>query len=121
MTSYRESVATTSSRRNGRTFLMYTSTIGANLPIVDTLGNILRTGDRLTGIEAGLSGSMGFVTNQIMQGKPLSEAVRAALLKGFCERDPRDDITGRDTAAKICVMARALGVKLDQSAVEVRS
>ncbi|GLD99151.1 hypothetical protein PINS_up007869 [Pythium insidiosum] len=116
-TQSRESVAT--SARGGRTFLMYTSTIGASLPVVDTLGNILRTGDRVLAIETSLSGSMGFVTNEVMNGKKLSAAVREALRLGYCERDPRDDFTGRDMAAKIVVLARALGVQLDRDAIEV--
>lgn len=117
-TASRESVAT-SAKRSGRTFFMYTSTIGASLPVIDTLGNILRTGDRVLRIETSLSGAMGFVANEVMQGKKLSHAVRAALARGFCERDPREDFTGRDTAAKIVVLARALGVKLDVDTIEV--
>ncbi|TMW62551.1 hypothetical protein Poli38472_005169 [Pythium oligandrum] len=116
-TQSRESVAT--SGRKGRSFFMYTSTIGASLPVIDTLGNILRTGDRVQTISAALSGSMGFVTNEVMQGKSLSEAVRTAILKGYCERDPREDFTGRDMAAKIIVMARALGARLDLNAIEI--
>lgn len=117
-TSSRESVAT-NSKRSGRTFLMYTSTIGASVPVIDTLGNILRTGDRVLRIETSLSGSMGFVANEVMQGKKLSHAVRDAMLRGFCEQDPREDFTGRDMAAKIVVLARALGVKLDENTIEV--
>lgn len=63
---------------------------------------------------------MGFVTNEVMHGKKLSEAVREALVKGFCEQDPREDFTGRDMAAKIVVLARALGVTLDENTIEVR-
>ncbi|KAF1331104.1 Bifunctional aspartokinase/homoserine dehydrogenase, partial [Globisporangium splendens] len=118
-TASRESVATGWKRSSGRTFFMYTSTIGASLPVVDTLGNILRTGDRVLRIETSLSGSMGFVTNEVMNGKKLSEAVKEVLRKGFCEKDPREDFTGRDMASKIVVLARALGVKLDVNTIEV--
>ncbi|TYZ58498.1 hypothetical protein PybrP1_004203 [[Pythium] brassicae (nom. inval.)] len=118
-TSSRESVATSAKRRGGRTFLMYSSTIGASVPVVDTLGHILRTGDRVLRIEASLSGSMGFVANEVMHGATLSQAVRGAMARGLCEQDPREDLTGRDTAAKIVVLARALGVTLDESAIEV--
>ncbi|RLN68938.1 hypothetical protein BBJ28_00025909, partial [Nothophytophthora sp. Chile5] len=117
-TSSRESVAT-SRAKSGRTFLMYTSTIGASLPVIDTLGNILRTGDRVLRIETSLSGSMNFVLNAVMQGKKLSEAVREVLRKGYCEQDPREDFTGSDMAAKIVVLARALGVRLDPSAIQI--
>ncbi|KAG3100741.1 hypothetical protein PI124_g16194 [Phytophthora idaei] len=117
-TSSRESVAT-SRAKTGRTFFMYTSTIGASLPVIDTLGNILRTGDRVLGIETSLSGSMNFVANEVMKGKKLSEAVGEVLRKGYCERDPREDFTGTDMVAKIVVLARALGVHINPSAVEL--
>ncbi|KAH7484647.1 hypothetical protein KRP22_005811 [Phytophthora ramorum] len=117
-TSSRESVATTRAK-TGRTFFMYTSTIGASLPVVDTLGNILRTGDRVLGIETSLSGSMNCVANEVMKGKKLSEAVGEVIRKGYCERDPREDFTGTDMVAKIVVLARALGVHLNPSAVQL--
>ncbi|KAF4324409.1 hypothetical protein BBO99_00001633 [Phytophthora kernoviae] len=117
-TSSRESVATSRSKA-GRAFFMYTSTIGASLPVVDTLGNILRTGDRVLGIETSLSGSMNYVANEVMKGKKLSEAVGEVLRKGYCEQDPRDDFTGSDMVAKIVVLARALGVHINPSAVEL--
>ncbi|KAG2798591.1 hypothetical protein PC129_g16663 [Phytophthora cactorum] len=117
-TSSRESVAT-SRAKTGRTFFMYTSTIGASLPVIDTLGNILRTGDRVLGIETSLSGSMNFVANEVLKGKKLSEAVGEVLRKGYCERDPREDFTGTDMVAKIVVLARALGVHINPSAVEL--
>jgi aspartokinase/homoserine dehydrogenase 1 len=117
-TASRESVAS-KARTTGRAFLMYTSTIGASLPVIDTLGNIMRTGDRVLRIETALSGSMGFVTNQVMRGVPLSEAVREALARGYCESDPREDLAGTDVAAKIVVLARALGVRLDRRLIKV--
>uniref|UniRef100_M4C6I9 Uncharacterized protein n=1 Tax=Hyaloperonospora arabidopsidis (strain Emoy2) TaxID=559515 RepID=M4C6I9_HYAAE len=94
-TSSRESVAVTTRTMAGRAFFMYTSTIGASLPIIDTLGNILRTGDRILGIDTSLSGSMNFVANEVMKGKKLSEAVGEVLCRGYCERDPREDFTVR--------------------------
>ncbi|CAI5716665.1 unnamed protein product [Peronospora effusa] len=117
-TSSRESVATTRTK-TGRTFFMYTSTIGASLPVVETLGNILRMGDRVLRIETSLSGSMNFVANEVMKGKNLSEAVGEVLRKGYCERDPREDFTGTDMVAKIVVLARALGVHISASAVQL--
>lgn len=117
-TQSRESVAT-NPRQGGRTYLMYTSTIAASVPVIDTLANILRTGDRVHRIDTSLSGSMGFVTNQVMEGKKLSQAVRAALRNGYCERDPREDFIGADMAAKIVVIARVLGVPLATSDVEI--
>ncbi|EGZ17620.1 hypothetical protein PHYSODRAFT_560193 [Phytophthora sojae] len=117
-TSSRESVATTRSK-TGRTFFMYTSTIGASLPVVDTLGNILRTGDRVLSIETSLSGSMNYVANKVMKGKKLSEAVGEVLRKGYCERDPREDFMGTDMVSKIVVLARALGVHINPSAVRL--
>ncbi|KAI9987955.1 hypothetical protein PInf_024215 [Phytophthora infestans] len=109
-TSSRESVAT-SRAKTGRTFFMYTSTIGASLPVIDTLGNILHTGDRVLGIETSLSGSMNFVANEVMKGKKLRS--------GYCERDPREDFTGTDMVAKVVVLARALGVHINPNAVQL--
>ncbi|CAI5743077.1 unnamed protein product [Hyaloperonospora brassicae] len=118
-TLWRESTATTTRTESGRTFFMHTSTVGASLPIIDTLGNILRTGDRILGIDTSLSGSMNFVANEVMKGKKLSEAVGEVLCRGYCERDPREDFTGTDMVAKVVVLARALGVHLHESEVRV--
>ncbi|TDH66918.1 hypothetical protein CCR75_001904 [Bremia lactucae] len=114
----RESLATTRAK-TGRTFFMYTSTIGASLPVIDTLGNILRTGDRVLTIETSLSGSMNYVANEVMKGTKVSQAIGSVLRKGYCERDPREDFLGMDIVAKTIVLMRALGVNLDSKAIEL--
>ncbi|CAI5743074.1 unnamed protein product [Hyaloperonospora brassicae] len=118
-TLWRESTATAARTEFGRAFFMYTSTVGASLPTIDTLGNILRTGDRILGIDTSLGGPMNFVANEVMKGKKLSEAVGEVLCRGYCERDPREDFTGTDMVAKVVVLARALGVHLHASEVRV--
>jgi aspartokinase/homoserine dehydrogenase 1 len=95
-------------RARGRRIL-HEATVGAGLPIIDTYHKLVESGDRVDRIEGLLSGTLGFVFNEISVGVPFSRAVRAAMDQGFTEPDPRDDLSGVDVARKALILARLLG------------
>jgi bifunctional aspartokinase / homoserine dehydrogenase 1 len=97
-----------SARARGRRIL-HEATVGAGLPIIDTYHKLVESGDRVLRIEGLLSGTLGYVLSEISEGAPFSEAVRAAMAKGYTEPDPRDDLSGLDVARKALILARLLG------------
>ncbi|MEO1338860.1 MAG: hypothetical protein AAFV29_24675, partial [Myxococcota bacterium] len=98
----------------------YETTVGASLPVIDTLVAMIRTGDQVRRVEGSLSGTLGYLTNQLMDGVSLSDAVRDAKNKGYTEPHPRDDLSGTDAARKALILARELGVSLEFDDVEVK-
>ncbi len=98
--------------RSGASF-RYEATVGAGLPIIGTLQGLVRTGDRIRSIECALSGTLGFITNELARGVPLSEAVATARAAGYTEPDPREDLAGTDVARKAVIVARELGIPLE--------
>ena len=99
----------------------YETNVGAGLPVIDTLRNLIRAGDTLHKFEGILSGSMSYIFGKLDEGLPLSEAVTRAKNKGFTEPDPRDDLSGMDIARKVLIIARESGLKLELSDVKIDS
>jgi aspartokinase/homoserine dehydrogenase 1 len=91
----------------------YETTVGAALPVIETLKNLVRTGDRVIRIEGAFSGTLGFLCERLTAGDPLSAAVRRAKELGYTEPHPRDDLSGLDVARKALILARELGLALD--------
>jgi len=93
--------------------LRYECTVGAGLPVIDTLDDLLDTGDTVTRIQGTLSGTLGYLCSQIEGGIPYAEAVTRAKSLGYTEPDPRQDLSGKDVARKALILARTAGWALE--------
>ena len=100
---------------------MYETTVGAGLPIIKTIQDLILSGDKILKIEAVLSGTLNFIFNEISSTMPLSKAIRRAREMGYSEPDPRIDLSGTDVIRKILILAREAGYKLEKSDVEVNN
>ncbi len=100
--------------------LRYEATVGAGLPVLDTLSKLKEAGDEVKLVHGCLSGTLGFLMTQLEEGVPFSEAVSGAYELGYTEPDPRDDLSGLDVARKALILARTLGHQCDLKEISVR-
>ncbi|MBD5266443.1 MAG: bifunctional aspartate kinase/homoserine dehydrogenase I [Bacteroides sp.] len=103
--------------RRGVKFLFETN-VGAGLPIIGTINDLVSSGDRILKIEAVLSGTLNFIFNALSATVPFSETVRLAKELGYSEPDPRIDLSGQDVVRKLVILTREAGYKAEQSEVE---
>ena len=104
-------------RKSGVKFLFET-TVGAGLPVINTINDLRNSGDRILKIEAVLSGTLNFILNNVGADCTLSDAVRLAMEKGYCNPDPRTDLSGADVVQKLLILARESGYRLDEKDIE---
>lgn len=105
-------------RKRGVKFLFETN-VGAGLPVINTINDLINSGDRILKIEAVLSGTLNFIFNMLSADCRLSDTVRLAKEKGFSEPDPRIDLCGRDVMRKLVILARESGYKVEQEDIEI--
>ncbi|HSJ69550.1 MAG TPA: bifunctional aspartate kinase/homoserine dehydrogenase I [Anditalea sp.] len=99
----------------------YETNVAAGLPVINTLQDLIVSGDQVIRIEAVLSGSMNFIFSELEKGIPFSEVVASAKEKGYTEPDPRDDLSGMDVARKILILGREAGQDLHFEDVSIES
>lgn len=93
--------------------LRYEATVGAGLPILDTLAKLQEAGDHIEMILGCFSGTLGYLMTELEAGSPFAEAVGRAHSLGFTEPDPREDLSGMDVARKALILARTLGIRMN--------
>ena len=100
---------------------LYETNVGAGLPVINTLQNLINSGDEILKIEGVLSGSLSFIFNSYDGSSTFKEVVLQAKEKGFTEPDPRDDLNGMDVARKILILARDAGYALEPEDVKIEN
>jgi len=107
-------------KRKGVKFLFETN-VGAGLPIITTLNDLVNSGDTILKIEAVLSGTLNFIFNTISDKIPLSQTIRMAKDQGFAEPDPRIDLSGVDVARKLLILVRESGYQFEMKDIKINT
>ena len=114
---YYHQLKTTANEKGIR--FMYETTVGAGLPIIKTISDLVVSGDKIIKIEAVLSGTLNFIFNTISPQIPLSSAIKMARERGISEPDPRVDLNGTDVVRKILILSREAGYSIEKDDIQV--
>ena len=107
--------------KQSQTQYLYETTVGAGLPIIKTLRDLIQTGDEVYKIEGVFSGTLSYIFNNFNSETSFSEIVKLAKQKGFTEPDPRDDLSGMDVARKVLILGREMGLEKNISDVSIEN
>ncbi len=98
---------------------IFETNVGAGLPIINTMNDLIKSGDRILELEAVLSGTLNYIFNTLDKDNPLSDVIRQAKELGFSEPDPRIDLSGVDVIRKLIILSRESGYKIEEKQVKV--
>ena len=97
---------------------LFETNVGAGLPIINTINNLINSGDRILKIEAVVSGTLNYIFNVLSRDVPMSRAIKMSQEAGYSEPDPRTDLSGKDVIRKLVILAREAGYKVEQEDVK---